>query len=213
VLIEVRDNGCGIGAETKAKIFDPFFTTKFTGRGLGLSAVQGILRAHKGAMELESRVGEGSTFRVFLPVSPKAKIDVPVVPEPASAGSGTILVVDDEEIVRLTAKASLGRAGFNVLTADGGEAAIGILSHKATPQVSLVVLDMGMPDMNGRQVMQRIRDMGIDVPVLICSGYGEAEVFREFSGLDIAGFAQKPFTSRQIAAKVTGILRAPGEQI
>jgi PAS domain S-box-containing protein len=211
VLFEVRDNGCGIDAETKAKIFDPFFTTKFTGRGLGLSAVQGILRTHKGAIELKSRVGEGSTFRVFLPVSGRVKIETAVEPEPPGAGTGTILVVDDEEIVRVTTRASLRRAGFAVLTADGGEQAIRILLNPASPQVSLVVLDMGMPDMNGRQVMQRIRELGIEVPVMICSGYSEAEVFREFSGLDIAGFAQKPFTSRQIAAKVSGILRTPGE--
>jgi CheY-like chemotaxis protein len=156
-------------------------------------------------------VGEGSTFRVFLPVSGRVKIETAVEPEPPGAGTGTILVVDDEEIVRVTTRASLRRAGFAVLTADGGEQAIRILLNPASPQVSLVVLDMGMPDMNGRQVMQRIRELGIEVPVMICSGYSEAEVFREFSGLDIAGFAQKPFTSRQIAAKVSGILRTPGE--
>ena len=213
VVLEVTDNGSGMDADTKSEIFDPFFTTKFTGRGLGLSAVQGILRTHKGALELKSRVGEGSTFRVFLPASQKGKMHAAAPPEPASRGAGTILIVDDEEIVRRTAKLSLERAGFDVLMTDSGEKAIHILLNKATPPISLVVLDMGMPDMNGKEVMQQIRVLGIEVPVLICSGYSEAEVFQEFSGLDIAGFAQKPFTARQISAKVSGILPAKGKKI
>jgi PAS domain S-box-containing protein len=213
VLFQVQDNGCGMDAETQARIFDPFFTTKFTGRGLGLSAVQGILRTHKGAIELTSLPGQGSTFKVYLPTSPKARIESALATETATRGAGTILIVDDEEIVLVTAKASLERAGFKVLTADKGEKAIGMLLSTATPPISLVLLDMGMPDMNGKQVMQQIRELGLQVPVLICSGYSEDAVFREFSGLDIAGFAQKPFTSRQIAAKVSGILSASGRKI
>jgi CheY-like chemotaxis protein len=179
---------------------------------LGLSAVQGILRTHKGAIELKSGLGEGSTFRVYLPASPKAKISIAGEPESASRGAGTILVVDDEEIVRRTAKASLERAGFHVLTAENGDKALRLLQNKAMPPISLVVLDMGMPDMSGKEVMQQIRVRGIEVPVLICSGYSEAVVFQEFSGLDIAGFAQKPFTSREITAKVRGILPTVGNR-
>jgi two-component system CheB/CheR fusion protein len=212
IVFEVRDNGGGMDPETKSKIFDPFFTTKFTGRGLGLSAVEGILRTHKGAIALKSQSGKGSTFQVFLPASQKAKSAAAVEQEGSSTGAGTILIVDDEEIVRSTAKASLERAGFDVLVAESGEKAIEILIGTAT-KISLIVLDMGMPDMSGKEVLQQIRTLGIEVPVLICSGYSEAEVVREFASLDIAGFAQKPFMSRQIVAKVSAVVPAVGTRL
>jgi DNA-binding NtrC family response regulator len=126
--------------------------------------------------------------------------------EPARCGAATILIVDDEEIVLRTAQASLERAGFNVLTAESGAKAISTLMRHVTPAISLVVLDVSMPDMNGKEVLRRILAHGIAVPVLICSGHCESEIRHEFSGFPIAGFAQKPFTSRQIAANVSTIL-------
>ncbi len=206
LVLEVQDNGSGMDHETQTKIFDPFFTTKFTGRGLGLSAVQGILRTHNGALELISRVGEGSTFRVFLPASGKAAIDDPMPREPINRGAGTVLVVDDEEIVRRTSTASLERAGFRVVQAESGERAIRTLMDRETPPIDLIVLDMSMPGINGKDTMERIRRLGIQVPVLICSGYSEAEVCREFAGLDVAGFIQKPFTARELTARVRSML-------
>jgi PAS domain S-box-containing protein len=203
LVLEVRDNGSGMDHDTQTKIFDPFFTTKFTGRGLGLSAVQGILRTHNGALELVSRLGEGSTFRVFLPASGKAAFHAPLPVERANQGAGTVLVVDDEEIVLRTSKTSLERAGFEVVLAESGERAISILRDKETPAVHLIVLDLSMPNMNGKDTMEQIRRLEIAVPVLICSGYSEAEVCREFAGLDVAGFIQKPFTARELTARVT----------
>jgi two-component system cell cycle sensor histidine kinase/response regulator CckA len=192
--------------ETKTKIFDPFFTTKFMGRGLGLSAVQGILRTQNGALELNSRVGEGSTFRVFLPASSKDTPAESSSRDRIETGPATLLVVDDEDIVLRTTKAALERDGFHVLLAENGARAIEILLDSETPPIDLIILDMSMPTLSGKDVMEKIRSLGIDVPALICSGYGEAEVCREFSGLDFAGFIQKPFTARQLTAGVRSVL-------
>lgn len=204
-VLEVRDTGSGMTEETKSKIFDPFFTTKFMGRGLGLSAVHGILETQKGGMEIQSKIGAGSTFRIFLPVSPRLTSARAVKQESPSRGQGTILVVDDEEIVRRTAKLSLEHAGYRVLLEETGESALAVLRSK-TPPVSLVLLDMSMPGMPGRQVMQQIREMNLQVPVLVCSGFSESEVHAEFANLDIAGIVQKPFTARQLGARVTRVL-------
>jgi PAS domain S-box-containing protein len=209
LVFEVQDNGSGMDAETQTKIFDPFFTTKFTGRGLGLSAVQGILRAHKGAIAITSKVGEGSRFRVFLPASSNAEAPVePSVKERPGNSGGTVLVVDDEQTVRSVAKLCLERAGFEVMLAESGFAAIDVLRGEKGADVVLMLLDMSMPGMNGKDVMAKVRQAGIEIPVLICSGYSDAEVSREFSGLDIAGFIQKPFSSRQIVAAVRNAIAA-----
>jgi CheY-like chemotaxis protein len=206
LVLEVEDTGSGMSEETKANIFDPFFTTKFTGRGLGLSAVHGILRSQKGAIEVRSALGHGSTFRIFLPALPQAVIPREKPRETVSAGKGTILVVDDEEIVRRTARASLEHHGFRAIVAENGEQGISFLRDPEVP-VSIVVLDMSMPGMSGRQFMERMGALGIHVPVLICSGHGESEVYREFSGFDIAGVIQKPFTARQLDEGVSNALR------
>jgi DNA-binding NtrC family response regulator len=134
-----------------------------------------------------------------------------LAPEPAGRGPATILIVDDEAIVLRTAQASLQRAGFDVRTADSGEKAIGILRSHTGPEISLVLLDMSMPDMDGKEVMQQIVARGITEPVLICSGHSEAEMRHAFSALPVVGFAQKPFTSRQLADKVSSVLRRGDE--
>ena len=157
VVFEVRDNGMGMNAQTKAKIFDPFFTTKFTGRGLGLSAVQGILRAHKGALQLETAIGRGSTFRVFLPACSKALPSTPDAYPANTQRPGTILVIDDDEFVRKVSKASLEREGFKVLLAGSGEEGMDALLQKRSLPLSLVVLDMSMPILSGREVLEDLR--------------------------------------------------------
>jgi two-component system cell cycle sensor histidine kinase/response regulator CckA len=205
VVLEVKDTGCGMDAATKAKIFDPFFTTKFTGRGLGLSAVQGILRSHKGAVQIESEPGKGSTFRVFIPSALATGHPAAPLTRVRPQGDGTILVVDDEEIVRETAKVILERSGYRVLLASGGEEALSLFLS-GRPEIALVLLDLSMPGMDGRQVMRQIRTYGIDVPIAICSGYSETEVCTEFAGLDIAGIVQKPFAARQLTMRVGAIL-------
>lgn len=210
VVVEVRDNGSGMDMATQARIFDPFFTTKFTGRGLGLAAVEGILRSLGGAIDVESALGIGTTFRVFLPASRGAASAPLINPANKNAagkqGESTILVVDDDAMIRRVAKLSLENGGFNVLVADGGEEAMRILLSKPEPRISLVILDLSMPIMSGKEVMRQMRGAGIQIPVLIASGYSEREVFAEFSDLDIVGCLQKPFTSRQLADHVSGIL-------
>ena len=207
VVIEVKDNGSGMDEETRSRILEPFFTTKFTGRGLGLSAVGGIVRNQNGALEVRSKLGSGSCFRVYLPALPMQRARPPSdAAQAAQEVNGVILLVDDEEKLRRIAKAGLEDAGFTVLLASGGEEALSFLQVIPALPISVIVLDLSMPVMSGRQVMEEIRRLGIDIPILISSGYSETAIEREVSGLTIAGIIQNPFTVQQLAARVQELL-------
>jgi two-component system cell cycle sensor histidine kinase/response regulator CckA len=202
VFVEVEDTGCGMERETIAKIFDPFFTTKFTGRGLGLAAAQGIVRGHRGLMRVYSQPGQGSCFRVLLPVAGAVSRKPEIVQSLQHlVGSGIVLVVDDEETVRLTAKTALERCGYTVLLAGDGEQAVEAFRGVAD-QVTCVVLDMTMPVMSGEETLERLRQIRADVPVVLSSGYNQVEAIRRFTGKGLAGFIGKPYTSTQLAAQV-----------
>jgi signal transduction histidine kinase/CheY-like chemotaxis protein len=210
IFLEVADNGQGMSAETQARIFDPFFTTKFTGRGLGLSAVLGIVRSHKGALKVYSEPGKGTMFRLIFPaVEGKARS---LQREPQSLqewrGSGTVLVVDDEETVRTICCRALESFGFKVIAAKDGQEAIAQFA-KSSLEIVAVLMDLTMPNVDGEEAFRHLRLLKPDLRVLLMSGFNEAEAVSRFIGKGLAGFLQKPFKPAELRTKLREML-GPG---
>jgi len=202
--LSVTDTGGGISDKNAEQLFDPFFSTKFTGRGLGLPFVLGIMRSHNGAVTVESELGRGSTFRIFLPVSAE---EIPCAPANTAtvreiATGGTVLLVDDEESVRQVASAMLVSCGFAVLAASDGSHAIAQF-HQHQDDICCVLCNLTMPDMDGWQTIAALRQLAPDIPVVLTSGYDEDSVMVGDHPAWPQAFLSKPYHAKSLHAALS----------
>lgn len=207
ICFEVSDNGCGMDNDTRRKIFEPFYTTKFTGRGLGMSAVLGIIKAHNGALQLDSQPGEGTTFKVYLPVQMSKSETEEAHQKAVSAawhGSGTILLAEDEVQVKSIAIALLQKLGFTVLDAANGKEALELYQQNAA-DITLVVTDMGMPVMNGYELFYKLKQLDPQLPIIISSGFGEGDIASKIPREEIAGMINKPYNFDHLRDVLKGV--------
>jgi two-component system cell cycle sensor histidine kinase/response regulator CckA len=211
VLIEVADTGIGIARENLGKIFDPFFTTKPVGQGtgLGLATVYGIVKQTGGFITVESDIGKGTAFRIFLPrhhVDENAPVaETAETPPRDVTGQDTILLVEDEEAVRSFAARALRMRGYQVLEAPGGEEALEIVKNQSQP-IHLLITDVVMPNMDGPTLVRAVRRLRPDMQIMFMSGYAEEAFRRNEEKAEDLHFLPKPFGLKQLAAKVKDVL-------
>jgi PAS domain S-box-containing protein len=204
VYIEVADTGTGISEEVRSRIFEPFYSTKFVGRGLGLSAVQGIMRGHNGCVKVYTHLGKGSTFKVLFPiVEPSASATPDSNPElelpPMFGNQRLVLVVDDEEDIRVLTRKILESVGFQTILAANGREAVELFRERSQ-DIELVIMDLTMPKLSGSEAFQAMRGVRSDVKVILTSGYNESDATSSFSGL--GGFLRKPFRMHELLKMV-----------
>lgn len=206
VHLEVADTGVGMAPDVQSRIFEPFFTTKFTGRGLGLAAVLGIVRGHRGALKVYSEVNRGSTFKLLFPaVGGEVEAVTPDVVNEQWQGSGTILVVDDEAAVRRTVSRMLALMGFATIEANDGAHAVEVFRARHD-EIAMVMLDLTMPRLDGEQTYAELRRMQSSVRVVLMSGFNQQEAIARFTDKGLASFVQKPFSLDTLRNAVRGVL-------
>lgn len=195
----IEDNGMGMSEELRQRIFEPFFTTKFTGRGLGLSSVQGIIKGHKGLLRVESELGKGSSFFLSLPITDEISTQITdkrnlrtMTPIPVDLKEGKVLVIDDEEMILEIAEKVLQRLGYETLIAKDGASGLRIYEENKT-QIPLIILDMTMPGMNGKEVVEKLQELGYDKTLIIMSGFSEGEIRQKIRKSLPMHFLSKPF--------------------
>ncbi len=207
VMLEITDTGCGMNPEVASRMFEPFFTTKFTGRGLGLAAVLGIARSHRGALKVESRLGQGTSFQLALPA-------IGVFPTGGASGGdaearplfhATVLAVDDEAPVRRTVTRALEMLGCKVVAAEDGVVALQRVRQYGRP-FDLVLLDLTMPQMDGVETLRELRRLRPDLPVILMSGFAQTQAMARFGEHRLAGFLQKPFKLDDLSRLVGRVL-------
>ncbi len=206
VEIEVRDNGSGIPQKDLDRIFEPFFTTKEKGKGtgLGLSTVYGTVQQHKGVVNVYSEIDKGTVFKILLPLSSREGVVTSEDVEPLH-GSGRILVVDDEEIIRFTAREILEKYGYTVLLAENGKEAVELFSKDGS-KIDLIVLDMIMPVMNGRDCFHQLKEIDPEVKVVLSSGFSKEEDLQEMMQEGLSGFIRKPYLASALCRTIHGVL-------
>ena len=191
--LEVTDTGCGMNPEVRARVFDPFFSTKAKGHGLGLSAVQGIIRAHRGGLAVQSEVGLGTTFRILLPAgSPEPSVVTPELPIAAGTARRTVLVIDDEDYMLAVVRDILDSYGHASLLALSGEEGIEMMG-RFRDRIDLVLLDLTMPGLGGVETFRRLREVAPGIPVVLSSGFAAEEATGQLKGMQLSGFLQKPY--------------------
>ncbi len=212
-VLEVSDNGIGMSEETIEKIFDPFFTTKKTGNGLGLAALLGIIRGHKGGLTVYSELGQGTVFKVVLPATSVGSVS----PQTTTAnlntaelkGQGLVLVIDDEELARITAADILTETGYDVVMAEDGRSGLEKL-FDYQDEIGLILLDLNLPDMKAGDILNRIRRLSETVPVVLVSGYNYSEAMASLLGRSYVAFLQKPYTALELQSVTKLHIRLPG---
>ena len=195
IHLEVTDTGCGMDAETQARIFEPFFSTKFTGRGLGMAAVLGIVRAHRGALKLYTELGKGTTFKILFPaLESRPQTDAPAEGLEAPPPTGqTVLLVDDEESLLALGAQMLERLGYTVMTAPDGREAVDLYRQRQQ-DIDLILMDLTMPHMDGVEAFREMRRINPRARIVLASGYSRQDAASRFAGKGLAGFIQKPYT-------------------
>jgi two-component system cell cycle sensor histidine kinase/response regulator CckA len=209
VRLTVSDTGCGIPPERLSRIFEPFFSTKPSGTGLGLSTVYGIIKQSGGFVTVSSAPGDGSTFSVYLPAVAASTASVPKLPEKIARsyqGSGTILLVDDEDSLREAAREYLELSGYKVLTARDGQEAVEV-TQACREKIDLLVSDLTMPRLSGLRLVEHVRETMPSTKILVISGYANDDKIRM---VEAESFLQKPFSLNTLGLKVHGLLNHDG---